>query len=57
MSAQEGAQSVDLPIIDGVWVDTDGPKAAVFFDRRPKLLWNPGNTVADKWHTRKSIGE
>jgi len=57
MSAQEGAQPGDLLILDGVWMDADGPHTARLFDGGPELLRNPGKAVANKGCAREAIGQ
>jgi len=56
VDGEKTAQGRDLRVAGGVWVDADGPKAAVFLDRAPQLLRNPGEAAVKERGARKTIG-
>jgi len=53
---EETAQARDLRVARGVRVHADGPEAAVFLDRSPKLLRNPGMAALKEWNARQTVG-
>jgi hypothetical protein len=56
VNGKETAQGRDLLVACGVRVDADGPEAALFLDRSPELLRNPGQAAAKERNARKAIG-
>jgi len=51
------AQRLEFCVAGGVGVQADGPQAFGFFNRRPKLLRNPDQTMAQERSAGKAIGE
>jgi len=56
VNGEKITQGRNLLVVGGVWVNADGPEAAVFLDRGPKLLRNPGQAAAKERGARKTIG-
>lgn len=56
VNGEETTQGRDLCVAGGVRVHADGPEAAVFLDRSPELLRNPGETALKERKARKAIG-
>src|SRR5208282_6219826 len=55
--AKEGAQIRHLSIACGVGMDADGPHAAGFVERAPKLLRNPGDAAPQEGRAREPVRE
>jgi hypothetical protein len=56
VSGEETAQRRDLRVACGLGVEAEGPKAALFPDRSPELLRNPGESALKERNARKTIG-
>jgi hypothetical protein len=56
VNGEEITQYRDLRVAGGVRVDADGPEAALFLDRSPELLRNPGHAATKKRCARKTVG-
>ena len=57
VNGEEITQRRDLRVAGGVRMDADGPEPALFLDRSPELLRNPGQAALKEWHARKTIGQ
>jgi hypothetical protein len=56
VKVEKAAEGCDLGFMGGVGVDADRQEPAVFLDRSPELLRNPGQSAAMERRTRKTIG-
>jgi len=57
VAAQEGAQLLDFGVAGGVGVHANRPHPIRLFERRPKLLRNPGEARARERKSRQPVGQ
>jgi len=56
VNGEKAAEGCDLSFTGGVWVNADGPEAAVFLDRGPELLRNPRQAAAKERRACETVG-